>query len=388
MTSRERVLAACEFREPDRVPIDLGGSTGAAGIHVLAYDRLRAHLGLSHGTVTCNDLMQQLAVVEGDIRERFGLDVASVGPACVVRDWETIPLYDNLDVRLPVGLNLRRRPNGEWFCADAGGREYRKPPNSYYFDAVDGMSWYSLGPALTDEVLADLQAYAATLYRESDLALCARFGGAFASHQPQFLMDLVLEPERVEDALARQCDSLIEKYTRLHQAIGDYTFCITFADDLGMQHSPMMAPEMFAERIAPHYKRFLDWLHAKTAWKFYLHSCGAIEPLIETLIEVGVDILNPVQTSAQGMDPQTLKRKYGGRIVFWGGGCDTQQVLGFAPPEAVAEHVRERLAIFAPGGGFVFNQVHAIQGNVDAESIVAMLDTAREYGRYPIGGGV
>ena len=146
----------------------------------------------------------------------------------------------------------------------------------------------------------------------------------------------------------------------------------------------MMAPELFAERIAPHYRRFTDWLHAETDWKLYLHSCGAIEPLIESLIGAGVDILNPVQTSAEGMDPHLLKKRYGGRIVFWGGGCDTQRILGFASPEEIREHVRERIRIFAPGGGFVFNQVHAIQATVPPEHIEAMLGAARQYGEYPI----
>jgi len=382
MTSRERVLAACNFHEPDRVPIDLGGSAGASGIHVLAYDRLRAHLGLSYGSVKCNDLMQQLAVVEGDVRERFGLDVVAVDGTCVLREWESYHLFDGLDVQMPAGLNLERLPDGEWRFTDVYGRVFRKPPSSYYFDAVDGMGWHNLSPPLTDEILEQIQEYTDTLYRETDLAICARFGGGFASHNPQFLIDLVLEPERVEDTLARRCDDTIRLYERIHQAIGDRTFCIVFADDLGTQKGPMMAPEMFARQIAPHYKRFCDWLHANTSWKLYLHSCGAIEPLIETLIWAGVDILNPVQTSAIGMDPRALKRKYGGRIVFWGGGSDTQQVLGFVRPEQVADHVRERLAILSPGGGFVFNQVHAIQANVDPLSICAMLDAARKYGRY------
>ncbi|MBI5831922.1 MAG: hypothetical protein HZB16_06345 [Armatimonadetes bacterium] len=384
MTSRERVLTACAHRQPDRVPIDLGGGSGASGIHVLAYDRLRAHLGLAHGTVRCNDLMQQLAVVEGDIYERFGLDVMAIDGTCVLRDWETYPLFDGLRVELPAGLDLQRQADGEWRFQDAAGRLYRKPTRSYYFDAADGMGWHNLSPALTDEVLEQIRERAATLYRETDLALTARFGGGFSSHHPRFLMDLVLEPARVEDELARRCDQLIAHYGRIHQAIGDFTFCAVFADDLGTQQGPMMSPDLFGCAIAPHYRRFTDWLHQHTNWQLHLHSCGAIEPLMATLADVGVDILNPIQTSAAGMDPAELKRKYGHRLTFWGGGCDTQRVLGFASPDEVADHVRERVAILAPGGGFVFNQVHVVQATVDPASIEAMLDTARASGVYPI----
>lgn len=384
MTSRERVLATCHFEEPDRVPVDLGGSTGASGIHVLAYDRLRRHLGLSSGTVTCNDVMQMLAQVEGDIQTHFGLDVAAIDATCAVRDWTEYPLVDGLQVRLPAGLDLSRQADGTWGLLHPNGQRFLKPPSSFYFDAVDGKGWYGLGPPLSDETLAALQTYARTMYRETDLALCAKFGGGFSSHQPEFLMDLMLEPAKTQDRLARQCDALIERYGRLHQALGDYTFCIVMADDLGTQNAPMMSPDLFAEAIAPHYRRFAEWLHTKTNWLLYLHSCGAIEPLIETLIGCGVDILNPVQTSAAGMDPAELKRKYGTRIVFWGGGCDTQTVLGFRPPEEIAEHVRERLRILAPGGGFVFNQVHAIQPNVPPEQVCAVFDTVREHGAYPV----
>lgn len=384
MTSRERVLAACRFEEPDRVPVDLGGSTGASSIHVCAYDRLRKHLGLRPGTITCNDVMQLLARVDGDVQEHFELDAMAISPVSIVQDWEERALFEDLTVLLPAGLDLQHQPDGNWLLTHPNGQRFLKPANSFYFDSENGKGWYGLGPALTDETLTALQTYAHTLYNETDLALCAQFGGGFSSHQPEFLMDLILEPAKIEDRLARQCDALIEKYERVYQAMGDVTFCVVFADDMGTQNAPMIGPDMFAERIAPHYRRFTDWLHSKTDWKLYLHSCGAIEPLIETLIESGVDILNPLQTSATGMEPEVLKRKYGGRIVFWGGGCDTQSVLGFKPVEEIAEHVHDRIRIFAPGGGFVFNQVHVIQPNVPPEHICAMFDAVRRYGTYPI----
>ena len=198
------------------------------------------------------------------------------------------------------------------------------------------------------------------------------------------MMDLMLEPEKIGDMLAQRCDDLIKKYTLLHQAIGEYTFCIVFADDFGSQNAPMLSPDIFHERIAPHYKKFTSWLHSKTNWKLFLHSCGAIEPLIADIVEMGADILNPVQISATGMDPVKLKEKYGRKIVFWGGGCDTQNILGKADKNTLEEHVKNLIRIFAPGGGFVFNQVHAIQPLVSPEDICAVFETAFKYGQYPI----
>jgi uroporphyrinogen decarboxylase len=154
------------------------------------------------------------------------------------------------------------------------------------------------------------------------------------------------------------------------------------SDDSGTQRGEFIKPSLWAEMMKPHYRQLCDWVHKNTPWKTFLHSCGSIYNLIPHFIEAGIDILNPVQTSAANMDPARLKREFGGKIVFWGGGCDTQSVLGGATPEEVREHVRERLGIFAPGGGYVFNQVHNIQRNVPTENVIAMLDAAREFGVY------
>jgi uroporphyrinogen decarboxylase len=154
------------------------------------------------------------------------------------------------------------------------------------------------------------------------------------------------------------------------------------ADDSGTQRGEFVRPELWAEMIKPHYARLCGWIHANTPWKTFLHSCGSVYNLIPHFIEAGVDILNPIQTSAVNMEPERLKREFGKKIVLWGGGCDTQHVLGSATPAQIREHVRERMAIFKPGGGYVFNQVHNIQSNVPAENIIAMFDAAAEFGGY------
>jgi uroporphyrinogen-III decarboxylase len=176
-------------------------------------------------------------------------------------------------------------------------------------------------------------------------------------------------------------EASIKCFKQLHQAVGDRCFAWGIAsDDSGTQRGEFISPELWVEMIKPHYAKLCAWLHENTNWKTFLHSCGSIYHLIPHMIEAGIDILNPVQTSAANMEPDRLKKEFGGRIVFWGGGCDTQRVLPTASPEEVREHVRERLGIFKPGNGYVFNQVHNVQPNVPAENIIAMLDAAYEYG--------
>jgi uroporphyrinogen-III decarboxylase len=182
--------------------------------------------------------------------------------------------------------------------------------------------------------------------------------------------------------MGRYVDSTIKRLELYSQAVGDR--CVAWgvgSDDAGTQRGELISPELFAEMIKPHYKRLCDWIHAHTPWKTYLHSCGCVRGYIEHWIDAGVDILNPVQISAAEMDAESLMEEFGGRIVFWGGGCDTQKVLPLGSPEQVREHVRHNISVFGSGsGGFVFTQVHNIQPNVPVENVEAMLQAAYEYG--------
>jgi uroporphyrinogen decarboxylase len=183
-------------------------------------------------------------------------------------------------------------------------------------------------------------------------------------------------------------DLLLEGYLvnvkRYVEAVGDYVQLINVGGDLGTQNGPQLSPAMYQRFIQPRQAKFWAYIHEISDMYVFLHSCGGIYPLIPGLIAAGVDVLNPVQTSAAGMDPVRLKREFGEHLVFWGGGCDTQSILGNASPQEVREHVHERIRIFAPGGGFVFNQIHNIQVDVPPENIIAMLDAAYEFGAYPI----
>jgi uroporphyrinogen decarboxylase len=381
MNSRERVYKVIRFEEPDRVPVDLGGTSGASGIHVIAYRNLKKHLGLPHKVIRSNDAMQQLAMIEPEIMDRLHVDVMQISTALVAENWYDYPLFQDLSVSFPLKLNIKRESDG-WLLKDNDGNLYRKPDSSLYFDSTDGCHWYSTDLPLTDENLSALQKKVKDIYESTEYALAGKFGGSFFETNPEFLMDLMTEQDKVNELLSKRCDQLIEKIKRVNQAFGRYMFCIVFADDFGAQNAPLLSPDIFREMIVPHYKRFSAWLHANTELKLYLHSCGAIMPLLDDIVGMGIDILNPVQTSAAMMDPKVLKAKYGRKIVFNGGGCDTQSVLGFKSKDELEEHVRERLRVFSPGGGFIFNQVHAIQANVSPESILTLFDTVHKSENY------
>ena len=197
----------------------------------------------------------------------------------------------------------------------------------------------------------------------------------------EWMVMLLTEKDTCHQIMDRSVEAAISCLRRVNQAVGDYCFAWGIAsDDSGTQRGEFISPDLWAEMIKPHYTKLCDWVHRNTKMKTFFHCCGSIPHLIPHLIEAGVDILNPVQTSAAGMDPLWLKREFGRRIVFWGGGCDTQSVLPTATPDAVRSHVKERLEIFSPGGGYVFNQVHNIQANVPPENVAAMLDAACDYG--------
>ncbi|MBE3065402.1 MAG: methyltransferase, partial [Spirochaetes bacterium] len=241
-----------------------------------------------------------------------------------------------------------------------------------------------------------MQDYAGGLYRSTDYALLGwGFGVCFlglslitdrSSNVTQgmpdeWMMMLMTEKETCHEMMDRSVEATISCLRLVNEAVGEYCFAWGIAsDDSGTQRCEFINPDLWAEMIKPHYAKLCSWVHRNTRMKTFLHSCGSIPRLIPHLIEAGVDILNPVQTSAADMDPERLKNEFGRKIVFWGGGCDTQSVLPASTPEAVREHVKERMAIFAPGGGYVFTQVHNIQAKVPTENVEAMLDAAFEFG--------
>jgi len=411
MTSRERVAKAINFQEPDRVPIDLGGLK-ASGIAVETYDRVSRQLGLTQ-TPRVADTPGMIAVVEEPVRRRFSLDVMPVDitmiPGLMSPQSEWVPrrLFSGTDVLFLPGTRIREEDDGSWLLLDKTGASssFRMPKDGYYFDDVSFNRREAIDPAkfrppddIADEDLRQIQEYSSRLYQGTEYALLGWGGGVCflglsvitdprsnvtMGMPDQWMMMLLTEKETCHEMMDRSVEASIKCLNLLHQAVGSRCFAWGIAsDDSGTQRGEFIKPSLWAEMMKPHYRKLCDWVHAHTSWKAFLHSCGSVYHLIPHFIEAGVDILNPVQTSAANMDPVRLKQEFGGKIVFWGGGCDTQSVLGGATPEEVREHVRQRLRIFAPGGGYVFNQVHNIQRNVPAENVFAMLDAAREFGVY------
>jgi uroporphyrinogen-III decarboxylase len=410
MTSRERVLRAVNFQPTDRVPIDLGAMK-ASGITVRAYNELKTRLGI-HTPTRIWDPRLMIASVEQEVLQRFQVDVVPLDVSSAVQDgrpdseWKPRILYEGAEGLLPPDVDVSLDSEGRWALLDAQGNatSFRMPRGGYYFDDIafdrPGMR---IDPAafrpvtgFSDEQLRALEARGKFVHENTDYAMLGWGGGVCflglslitdrlnnitMGLPSEWMVMLMTEKDTCHEMMDRSVKASIQCFKQLHDAVGDTCFAWGIAsDDSGTQRSEFVSPELWAEMIKPHYARLCAWVHRNTKWKTYLHCCGSIYRLIPHMIEAGIDILNPIQTSAANMEPERLKAEFGGKIVFWGGGCDTQRVLPTATTEEIREHVRERLAIFKPGGGYVFNQVHNIQTNVPAENIIAMLEAAYDFG--------
>lgn len=409
MNSRERVLNAVNFRRPDRVPIDLGGIR-ASGINAVVYDMLKKRMGINTPT-KIHDAMQMLAELEFDVLERLHVDVIPVED--LTARWarqdpyegEKRRLFSGLDVFFPPATDIVVDDADNWLLRNTSGEPYAEmPKNGFYFDFLrPTMSHRKIDPeifrprdTIPDSELDLLAGHARFLYNDTDKALLG-WGSALSffglsallsenitqGSLDEWLCMLMAEKETAHEMMGRAVDAAIRCFDLYHEAVGDRCFAWGVgSDDAGTQRSGFISPDLFAEMIQPHYKRACDWVHTHTNWKTFLHSCGAVRDYIPGWIDAGIDILNPVQISAAGMEPEGLMRDFGGKIVFWGGGCDTQRVLPLGTPDEVREHVRRNMEVFASGnGGYVFTQVHNIQQNVPVENLESMFAAAYEYGR-------
>lgn len=407
MTPRQRVRAALNHQQPDRVPIDFGGHR-SSGIAAMAYPKLRAALGLPPRPTRVYDPVQQLAIVDEDVLDRFHVDTIELGRGFALddKDWADWELPDGTPCQMPVWALPEREP-GQWVIRSKSGRMLAKMPDgAIYFEqcywpflenddfdrlpeALAENMWCAVqsppGPLVAGSdgprVLAD---GACKLRQRTDRAILGLFGGnlleigQFLYRIDNFLMLLAGNPDRAAEFLDRLVEIHLANLEKFLAAVGPYIDVILFGDDLGMQNGPQMSRAMYRELFMPRHAKM--WRRAKELAdvKVMLHCCGGIRPLIPDLIEAGLDATNPVQISCSGMEAKQLKADFGDKLAFWGGGCDTRFILSQAKPDDIRRHVKEQVAIMSPGGGFVFQQVHNVLADVPPENIIAMLDAVNE----------
>jgi uroporphyrinogen decarboxylase len=388
MSSRERVMAAVNHRETDRVPLDLG-ATRVTGIQPGLLTKLRARLGLAPQPPQVMDVWQMLAWVDRATVDQLGGDALPVPRLVLDFDmrldaWRPWQLDDGTPVLMPGNFDPQVEADGSLALYLRGEKVAQKAPTTAYFDKWLETRMSYINPpvdaipliTLSEEELAWRRHWAETLRAETDKALVGDFGfnlGRWGSYQ-EWLYTLGADPGKIENLLYN-----IRLYA---QAVGDNIDVIWLMEDFGTQKGMMISPKTFRELVAPYYQRLFSWIHANTPWKIFFHTCGGVYPIIPTLIECGVDILNPVQTAATGMDPVRLKTEFGRQLTFWGGGIDTQDVLPFGTPETIRQQVKERIELFGRGGGFVFNPIHNIQEDVPVENLLAMYAAVRDFGPY------
>ena len=393
MNSRQRILAAINHQPVDRVPIDLGG-TRQSGMAASTYHALKSRLGIDSPTRVF-DTYQMLAEVERPIMERFGADVVGLYRPDVAFgihnvDWRPWSMFDGTPVEVPAQFQPSIDETGDLLLLRAGEPIARMPKDGFYFDRLETYPGAAhtpvdqVNPPLLSSELADhfhLQSEA--LWRNTDFAIVAPLGppyelfyGLGTGDFSAWMISLATEPEYVDALLDKLTVIWLENLKRFTAAVGDRVQILQICDDFGTQNSPFISVKMFRERIMPFYQRGIRWIHDNTNMKVLLHSDGALRPLLPSLIEMGVDILNPVQTSARGMQGAELKAEFGSQLVFWGASLDCQRTLPFGTPEEVTQEVTQHLQTFAPGSGYVFASVHNIQALVPVDNIIAMFDTA------------
>ncbi len=410
MNSRERVLAAINCQTPDRLAIDFGGHR-SSGISAIAYSKLKKELGIDSGDIYVYDMIQQLAIIELPVLDALGVDVIELGRGFLLQkeDWKDWELPDGTPCKIPAYIDIFKEEN-DWFLLDEkGNRSAVQKKGCLYFEqlfyplAKRGIenddfadleqilpqNMWSAAPSpgghLDLENPEDFKAFAdgaASLRASTDKAIIGLFGGnlfetpQFLYNAENYLFYLAAYPEKVLELSKKLTEIYLAGLERYLAAVGDHIDIILFGDDLGSNQGPMIDPEMYRTFYKPFHK--IMWTRVKELaphLKIQLHCCGGIEPFLEDLIEAGLDMINPVQINAHTMEPVSLRKKYGGRFCFWGGGCNTQEVLNQKSPDEVEAHVKAQLDIWRPYDGFVFQQVHNILGDVPVENIIRMFET-------------
>ena len=412
--SRRRMIETMHHRQPDRIPVDFGG-TAVTGVHASCVAALRDYYALEKRPVKIHEPYQMLGLLDEDLKQAMGIDVEGVFPRKTMfgfpnEKWKAWSL-NGLDVLVPELFNTTVDENGDTLIYPEGDLSVepsaRMPEGFYFFDAIIRQKHFDedrLDPAdnleeftlLTDD---DLAAIARDVEKAAGTgrAVIANFGGtAFGDialvpapflKDPRGIRDITewyistrSRKDYIHRIFSQQCEIALANLARIYERIGNAVDAVFLCGtDFGTQTSSFCSVAAFRELWLPYYTRVCGWIHQHTAWKCFKHSCGSVERFYPSFIEAGFDLINPVQCSAAGMEPEGLKAKYGDRLVFWGGGVDTQKTLPFGTPAQVREQVLRRCEVFAPNGGFVFNSIHNIQAGTPVENIGAMLDAVREF---------
>jgi uroporphyrinogen decarboxylase len=408
MNSRERVKAALEHRPTDKVPVDFGAHR-SSGIMAIGYARLLRYLGMPKRPIRVFDVVQQLAAVDEDVLDRFGVDTVELGRGFSRgdADWKEWRLPDGTPCLVPAWADLRQEGRDWWLYNPEGRKAGLQKSGSLYFDqayfpyaegipeelsgiegAVGSIMWSTATPPDAGRLGMEALASGAAAFRAStDRAIMFLFGGSFYElaqylcGTENLMVWMALEPEKVHSLLDAILGMHLRNLRSMLGAVGSSVDLVLFGDDFGMQTGPQISLEMYREFFKERERAL--WGEAKrlAPVKTQLHCCGGVRPLLGEFIEVGLDSINPVQTNCAGMEPAGLKRDFGDRLTFWGGGCETQSVLSRGSPPEVRAHVLERLPVLEKGGGFVFQQIHNIMANVPSENIVAMFDAVAEHNR-------
>ena len=412
--SKKRIENILAHRE-DKVPLDFG-SNAVTGMHVSVVAALRDYYGLEKRPVKVNEPFQMLGEVDDELKQAMKADVDGLYPRSTIfgfanEGWKEWRTPWGQDVLVPENFRVKEEPNGGQLIFPQGDTSVppsgRMPSNGYFFDSIIRQK-----PIVEEELTAednleefapisseDLEYYKkeAEVLKDSPRGVMANFGGTglgdialvpgpFMKH-PKGIRDVtewyvstVARRELLEEIFDRQTDIAVENLARIYEVVGNVPHAMFLCGtDFGTQSSTFCSIDTFRGLYKPYYKKMTDWIHKNTGWRVFKHSCGAVKDFVEEFIDAGFDILNPVQLSAAGMDAKELKNRFGDRIVFWGGGVDTQKTLPFGKPPEVREEVLKRCEIFAPGGGFVFNAIHNVQAKTPVENVVAMIDAVHEF---------
>ncbi len=417
MTSRQRILETINHRQPDRVPVDLG-ATGQTGMNASTLYRLRKALGLEEHPIEISEIFQLLGKVDPDMMQYAGADVIGLNNPSNMFGVPDGPLKP---FRMPDGTPTLIAQGNEYDVAEDGsvymypqgnrsvGPSGHMPAGGSFFDNINRAPEFDeddLTPAedfkddfgiLDDATARYLEDKSKALYEGTDYAIIGNLGGAGLGDSAMvpgphvlapkgirkfddWLMAHMLYPEYIQEVFEMQTQTMLKNLEIYRQAVGDRIQIVWISGtDFGTQNGEFFRPEVFRELYKPYYQRINDWVHQNTPWKTFYHCCGSIVNYLDDFVEMGVDILNPVQLSARGMDAHMLKEKYGDKLVFWGGGVDTQQTLPFGTPEQVRQQVKERLDILSKGGGYVFAPIHNVVAKTPVENLIAMYEAVKEF---------